>query len=323
MQFFLTIGVAITDQSEGTKYGIPDLMQQLASRDAIAFEIAMLSALLVFKDVLPSYRIRSDEDLAKEKEASGKDIQLKKETKALRDFERALLRAYKSYIGVLAERITEGLGADPRSVVADWTTFLAPLGLSALRCQCELLRSHSHFNFRSLLLQSIVSRACQPSFEVHSLCCETLRTLFANDTSGEVSCEAVRLIAKVLHAPQKERSGSLLSGFDALLRTLKTVKLSVHADQSRSVHQKARSERKRRKKSREEGDAVEVGLLESSAKSDEANRRRFQADCLQEITVIYFRCFISSTARTTFIHRRMGWVGLSKPKEVHSSCPRH
>ena len=55
------------------------------------------------------YRIRSAEELAKD---GGGDVQLKKETKALRDFESALLKAYKMFLVVLQERIAEGLGAD-------------------------------------------------------------------------------------------------------------------------------------------------------------------------------------------------------------------
>eukprot|EP01035_Chromulina_nebulosa_P037623 gene37623-50791_t len=122
------------DNSSGdpqrSKYSILDLLQLLRSSDAVEFEIAMLSDLIVFKDVCPGYRIRSAEELAKE----GGEVQLKKETKALRDFESSLLKAYKMYLVVLQERVVDGLGVDFTKPVAE------QLGLTALRCQCELLR---------------------------------------------------------------------------------------------------------------------------------------------------------------------------------------
>ena len=66
---------------------------------------------------IPGYRIRSAEELAKESGEAA--VQLKKETKALRDFETALLKAYKMYLVVLQERIVDGLGADFTKPVAE------------------------------------------------------------------------------------------------------------------------------------------------------------------------------------------------------------
>mmetsp|Transcript_22673 Transcript_22673/g.31108 ORF Transcript_22673/g.31108 Transcript_22673/m.31108 type:complete len:572 (-) Transcript_22673:246-1961(-) len=271
---------------DSNKYNILDLLLVLRSRDVVEFEIAMLSALLVFKDVCPGYRIRSTEEITKEKDH--KEVHLKKETKSLRDFECSLLKAYKTFLNILQERILEGLGVDPTKPVAlqpetgDWSP-VQQLGLSALRCQCELLRSLTYFNYRSLVLQSVVQRGGSPTLEVQTLCCETLCHLFAHDHSGEVSYEAVSLISKRLQ--QKVITKDL----EALLRTLKSVKLSVHADLSRTVHNKAKMERKKRKKLHAERDEVQIGLLEASATSDENNKKRFQADSLQEITLIYFR----------------------------------
>ncbi len=48
----------------------------------------MLSAVVLFKDILPGYRIRTTQELAVDSE-----VVLKKETKILRDYEQALLGA--------------------------------------------------------------------------------------------------------------------------------------------------------------------------------------------------------------------------------------
>eukprot|EP01032_Pedospumella_encystans_P012061 gene12061-13979_t len=52
------------------------------------------------------------------------------------------------------------------------------------------------------------------------------------------------------------------------------------------VHRKAKNERKKRKQNQDE---VELGLLESNAQADVNSKKRFQADCLHEICLIYFR----------------------------------
>ena len=199
------------------------------------------------------------------------------------------------YIVVLQERVAEGLGADWERCEPEHWGPIQQLGLSALRCQCELLRSLSYFNFRSQLLESVVCRAAQPCERVQSVCRQTLEDLFCNDNSSDLSYEAVSLIAKRLQLginmkiSPTDADMRMSHPLESLLRTLRALKLTVHADQSRRVHQKAKSDRRKRKKGSEERDSVEVGLLEASAQGDANNKKRFQADCLNEVTLIYFR----------------------------------
>lgn len=252
------------------KYRMVDLFDLLKSNDAQVFEMAMLSGLLVFKDICPSYRIRSVEEY-------DKDVQLKKETKSLKDFELSLLGAYQKFLKMLETKVEKGLGSAKKEV-AEWGVD-AKLGLSALRCQCELLRSLSHFNFRTQILATVTMRATQPNEDVSNLCCETLKTLLTNDHQAELSYEIVKDIAKVLMLCKYNTT-------EHIVRCLTHVKLTVHADDAKSVHRKAKSERKKRKQNQDE---VELGLLESSATADVGNKKRFQSDCLHEICLIYFR----------------------------------
>ncbi len=251
-------------------YRMADLFELLGSRDVQVFEMAMLSALIVFKDICPGYRIRPQE------EGDG-GVTLKKETKALRDFELALLAAYKKYLQVLDEKVQTGLG-NARKETVQWGV-AQKLGLSALRCMCELVRSLSHFNFKSLLLAALVTRGAQPNEEISSLCCDTITHVVVSDAQGETSYEVVRLVAKVLVTNKYAVP-------HAIVKCLERVKMAVHADDSKNVHRRAKRERRKRKK---EGDDVETGLLESKATSDESTKKRFQADCLTEISLIYFR----------------------------------
>lgn len=252
------------------KYRMVDLFELLKSNDAQVFEMAMLSGLLVFKDICPSYRIRSVEEY-------DKDVQLKKETKSLKDFELSLLGSYQKFLKVLETKVEKGLGSAKKEV-SEWGID-AKLGLSALRCQCELLRSLSHFNFRTQILATVTMRATQPNEDISHLCCETLKNLLINDHQAELSYEIVKDIAKVLMLCKYNTN-------EHIVRCLNHVKLTVHADDSKAVHRKAKSERKKRKQNQDE---VELGLLESSATADVGSKKRFQSDCLHEVCLIYFR----------------------------------
>ena len=259
--------------AENGVYRMADLFDVLTSLPGHSkiLEMAMLSALLVFKDICPGYRIRPPEE-------TDKAVQLKKETKKMQDFEFALLGAYQRYLKFLENKVSSGLG-NPRKALGEWTPE-ARFGLSALRCQCEVLARLPHFNFRTSVLTSVVARAGQPSEEVSSMCCATLASMFKKDLEGEASLDAVHLLAKLL----------VVAKYDvppALIRTLEHVRLRVHADESKWIHQKAKQERRKRKKS---GDEVQIGLLESSAVADKSIAQKFQADALHEICLIYFRC---------------------------------
>lgn len=258
--------------AENGVYRMADLFDVLTSLPGHSkmLEMAMLSALLVFKDICPGYRIRPPEE-------TDKAVQLKKETKKMQDFEFALLGAYQRYLKFLENKVSSGLG-NPRKAVGEWTPE-ALFGLSALRCQCEVLARLPHFNFRTSVLTSVVARAGQPCEEVSSMCCATLASMFKKDLEGEASLDAVHLLAKLL----------VVAKYDvpvALIRTLEHVRLRVHADESKRIHQKAKQERRKRKKS---GDEVQIGLLESSAVADKSIAQKFQADALHEICLIYFR----------------------------------
>ena len=260
-----------TSNASNLIHNMVDLFTMLRSNDAQLFEMAMLSALIVFKDICPGYRIRSSAEY-------DKDVMLKKDTKQLRDYELSLLGAYQKYIKLLNDKVVFGLGNCRKDI--DVWGLDAKIGLSALRCQCELLRSLSHFNFSSVLIGNIVTRSIQPNQDVSSLCCNTLIDLFKNDSIGELSYEVVKSVAKVLalckYSPSTEQ----------IIQCLSHTKLTVHADDSRDVHKKAKLQRKKRKHN---SDDVEMGLLEATATTDKTIKMRFQADCLHEISLIYFR----------------------------------
>ncbi|RUP51343.1 hypothetical protein BC936DRAFT_148636 [Jimgerdemannia flammicorona] len=116
-------------------------------------QLAFLTQLAVYKDIIPGYRIRALSD--KERTA-----QVSKDVKMLRNFEQALLVNYQNYLQDL-ENESRILPLKPKS---DEVPAEEPaqrdeaVALVAVRCMCDLLTSVTHFNFRTNLMTAIVSR---------------------------------------------------------------------------------------------------------------------------------------------------------------------
>lgn len=250
---------------------ITQLFDLLKSPDVQEFEMAMLSTVLVFKDICPSYRVRAADEYES-------DVVMKKENLALKKHELKLIEAYQNFLAILQSKVDSGLGS-VKTGVQKWGV-IEKLGLSAFRCQCELLKHLSHFNFRSFIMEAVIKRAVQPSEPVQELCVETLSHLFKKDTQCDLSYEAVQLITKTL------TSAKYCASCRALLSTLHHIKVAVHADDSKLAHRNAKKERRKRKR---EEDDVSAGLMESNAVGDVAIKKRFQADSLRELCVLYFR----------------------------------
>jgi nucleolar complex protein 3 len=257
---------------------IPELLAYFGDADLRVQEVAMLSSLLVFKDVCPAYRIRTTAEFEQ-------GVQLKKETKKLRDFEVAVLHNYQYYVRYLEKTVTNGLGSTKRTSpltdsngvpTAQWE-----LGLSALRCQCELMRGLIHFNLRSIVLTSIVARAGQHIEGVSSICCRTIRDIFVGDKEGDVIFELVGIMGKHLQACKYDVP-------ESFMRCFEHIKFTVHADSARDIRRKAKQNRRKRKKA---GDEVEAAMQESDMSAQVINAKRFQADALHEVCIIYFRYF--------------------------------
>eukprot|EP01041_Mallomonas_annulata_P008932 gene8932-18473_t len=258
------------DENGDSKPKLIDLMAFLKHKDYKIRELAILSTFLVFKDICPGYRIRPSE-------AGDSEIQLKKETKKLRDFELALLAAYQSFLKYLDEIITTGFKKSNKSNITwDENT---KLSLSALRCQCELIRSLLHFNFRSKLFESVIFYGAHMNNNISTICCDTIKFILQHDIDGDASYEIVKIITNIITTLKYEIP-------ESFLRCLEFAKLQIHANDAKDIRKKAKQEKRKRKR---QTDEVELGLLEADATSNKSIAKRFQADCLRDISLIYFR----------------------------------
>lgn len=167
------LGMSMLEDPESNIRSLNDMLSISNDRDQKVVKLGVMSLLAVFKDVIPSYRIRQ----LTEKELA---VEVSKEVKKTRYYEYTLIRCYKAYLQKLIS-----LEKQPYFYTV------------AVRCMCALLDTAPHFNFRESLLASVVKNLSSSDDVVRKMCCEAIRSLFINEGKhrGEATIEAVRLIA--------------------------------------------------------------------------------------------------------------------------------
>ena len=120
--------------------------------------------------------------------------------------------------------------------------------------------------------------------QIIELIYNTIIMLFQRDKDGELSYEIVQLIAKLVVEVK-------YNVVEDVIRCLEYIKLTVHINESKTIHQKSKQEKRKRKKF--DVDDVEAGLLEADTTNSLATNaltsKKFQTDSLHELSLLYFR----------------------------------
>lgn len=259
----------------------PSKMSQLLSlsqhKDEYVARLAVVSLLAVFKDILPSYRIR----LPTEQESA---VLVSKETKQTWEYERNLLSHYQQYLQILEKTWNQSTQTPPSS-----------LQITCMLSLCELLSTAYTFNFRSNLLTAVVRHMNTGlSSVVAEACCNAVETVFREDAQGQIAEEAARMVAKIINNAPIVRP--------RVVRSFAALPLKVHADEATAAKLLQQS-RKRHKRKDKETAAIEAELKESEATVDKAILARSQAQTLEIVILAYFRilksCANSSARKST------------------------
>ncbi|KAL2897207.1 Nucleolar complex protein 3-like protein [Bienertia sinuspersici] len=170
------LGTALLEDPESNIKSLRELLSFCKDGDKAIEKSALLSSLVVFRDIIPGYRIR----LPTEKE---QEMTVSKAVKKMRFFEGTLLSSYKVYLQRL-------LTLQP----------LPEFNRVVIRCLCTLLDAHPHFNFRENLIPAVVNGLASMDDVVRKLCSATIRSLFKNEGKhgGEATVEAVQRIANLV-----------------------------------------------------------------------------------------------------------------------------
>jgi nucleolar complex protein 3 len=246
--------------------------------DQYTAQLAIMSLLALFKDILPAYRIRppTKQEMA---------VRVSKDVKKLWDYERAVLNHYQQYLQLL-EKIADGLKTDAT---------VNSLSVTAILGLCELLKATFHFNFRSNLLTAVVRQMNnrQQNQVVGDACCQAVEYIFANDAQGDFAVEAVRQVSKMIMNRNFNIRAPVLATFLAL-------PLRVHDDEAQAAKLAAAANKKKRKKDKETA-AIEEELKEGSATTDKIVLARCQSEMLHTVTLTYFRILKSDNLKAAHI----------------------
>nr|CCA22461.1 nucleolar complex protein 3 putative [Albugo laibachii Nc14] len=260
----------------------------LQEQDLMIRKLAMLSELAIFLDILPEYRIRSPSETDTERNA-GKP-QLKKKVQSLLDSEISLLQSYQAFlkycssfvIHTVKEKNTSHVAMPSPKALTSNLLIENPLTETAVKCLTELLKAKYSFNFHVDLIRTLIPLADSSSGSIRLMACDAFKAVFCADKTFEVSLKIVQYFAAYIKRQNYRTKRNIV---DSLL----VLPLDVTMEAGENARKHAKSDRKKRRKLKKQGDSIKMGLKEAEAVVDSAERSKTQADILHEIVLIYFR----------------------------------
>ncbi|KAG6554448.1 hypothetical protein Mapa_003826 [Marchantia paleacea] len=276
------IGTSLLADPDNNLGNLKELKEMCLDRDESTSQLAMLSLMTVFKDLIPGYRIRPPT----EKEL---EMVVSKEVKRVRDFESALLRHYQAYVQFLVKSAKSKTKR-----------------LTALRCICTLLEAVPHFNYRDSLLKTIVPRLMASDDEICKMSANAITSLFNNfgKHSGEATVEAVQLIADLVKLRNCQLRPEAVQVFLALSFDEDLVRSSTLAaagqPTSKVNEKKSKREEKKEKKAKKRELAaklrkeVKSDFKESAVLPEVREYRKQQTLTLSSVFETYFRVLKTS-----------------------------
>ncbi|WFD35927.1 hypothetical protein MCUN1_002798 [Malassezia cuniculi] len=255
-------------------------------------QLALVSLLAVFVDILPGYRIRALSE-KEEKERVGQEVARR------REWEQSLVTVYRDYLALL--EIEARKSSSP----------LAPV---ALKCFCTLLTRASHFNFRKNIVATVVAHLSRKEWnDASKQCFDALVQFLKKDNDGEASLEVVQLLYRMIRERHFLVHANVLDILahlrlrEELTRTHKTGPMgSAHAAPTPRVQQKNKVDSKRVRKGlavhrskketkrARELEAIEQEMREADAVINLEERERNQSETLKLVFALYFRILKTS-----------------------------
>ncbi|KAM0236436.1 hypothetical protein ACHAPO_005068 [Fusarium lateritium] len=240
--------------------------------------LALMTQMTVYKDVIPGYRIRPQEE-------NGPREKLSKDVRTLRQYEQALVSGYQNYIKELARCSKLDIRASKGGPT---------LASIAITCTCTLVTSVSHFNFRTDLLKILVTKLSRRKINQDGVkCLEALRELSKEDEEGRPSNDAVGLLSKMMKAREYQVDESVVNLFLSL-RLLSEFSGKASQDYVESTEgsfkkKKREFRTKRYRKELKEQKALDKDMANADASVSYEERDRMQSETLKLVFATYFR----------------------------------
>uniref|UniRef100_A0A8C9WLC6 Nucleolar complex protein 3 homolog n=1 Tax=Scleropages formosus TaxID=113540 RepID=A0A8C9WLC6_SCLFO len=248
-------------------------------------KLVMISLMEVFKDIVPSYRIRP---LTEEEKAT----KVKKETQQLREFEEGLVSQYKFYLENLEQTVKDW--KQKKRKKSETVALQAYKGLAevAVRCLCELMVALPHFNFHNNILV-LVGPLMDDPCSVSDMCCDYVKKLLKQDKMGQASLGMVKVISGLV----KNRNYVVRPEVLKCLLCLRIKEVEVKKDSEDVAPKKKFMTFKEKKKNlsrmqrkwKKAEEKLEKELLEAEASESKEKKLKLHTETLNIVFLIYFR----------------------------------
>lgn len=251
------------------------------------------SATKIFEDIIPSYRIKQNDQNEDEKTRLSKDVA------RMRQYERSFSSIYKNNYLDYLKRMLDCIKKKPSStfythLIKTTTSDRLSLAETALDCFGQILVAHPHFNYRDQLISNLVEFNAQTKYDkCAEIASKYLSKALRQDKLGDVSLEVTATICDLTRKRKLSVSASL---FRTLLE-LRLIDVKL-ADQDEKAKRKAEKEKlaaMKKKQSRKERKKdkkmkkLKNELLETEAHTTKDQKLKFHRTILKKLFVTYFR----------------------------------
>lgn len=284
------LGSAIMANPHGNIKRLKELRGLLMESDpAVAVtvrKLVMVSLMEIFKDIVPTYRIRP-------LTPAEKAAKVKKETQQLREFEEGLVSQYKFYLEDLEQTIKDWKQKKKKRSQAVGLHSYLGLAQVAVRCLCELLLALPHFNFHNNIIVVLAPLMNDAAKQVSGVCCDAFRKLFQQDKLGGASLAAVRVISGLVKSLNYNVRPEVLR----TLLSLRIKEVQVKKDLEDTTPKKKFMNNKEKKKNlsrmqrkwKKAEEKLEKELLEAEASEGKEQKIKLHTETLNIVFLIYFR----------------------------------
>jgi nucleolar complex protein 3 len=233
-------------------------------------QLALVSLVAVFVDIIPGYKI-SSHHLDMLEEAKTAKTRLSKETRSLWQYEQLLLGCFQRFQRILLQFVAGNPVMDPKS------NFVV-----ALRCLCQLFVRLPHFNLFEKTAEAVVRIAGADGYP-GELCLTSMSQLLENDHLSDATITIVHLLCDLVKARNYRAPSRLL---EPLLHFSFSEAIKGLDPHRRTPLSKTKS--KKMKKGQVDK-VIQRALREAEAEASETEQQKKQSEILRSIFVLYFR----------------------------------
>ncbi|CAH8548691.1 unnamed protein product [Schistosoma haematobium] len=241
--------------------------------------LVIASLCVVFRDVLPAYRIRP----ATEKE---KSQPTKKETRKIWYYEEHLLLNYRKYTELLRVILRDKCldMKSPRLKIYSKLDWNENEKLTAIRCVCQLLESHPDFNYSKELIEVLPPYLNITRTQVSSLIIKTLNNMFENDADRDVTLTICRTIHRFCRSKSYKVGVSVIKALSCVSIT----EVERHEEEGKPKLDRRLRSRRERKESKMER-KLQKEMAETQSLQTREKRLKMNTLVMNEVLFVFFK----------------------------------